>query len=59
MFDPIAPDAEGPSRGVALRPRPDPADLFFKMEGFPLEDDGLEYLFGVVTHEKGQVRCRD
>src|SRR5262249_34499212 len=34
-------------KGVARLPRPDPADLFFDMEGDPYHPEGLEYLFGV------------
>jgi len=33
-------------RGFARLPRPNPGDLFFDMEGDPLFDGGLEYLFG-------------
>ena len=39
-------DEEG--RGFARMPRPSPNDLFFDMEGDPLFDGGLEYLFGFV-----------
>lgn len=58
-FAPVRPDPGDPARGLALLPRPDPADLFFDMEGFPLEEDGLEYLFGLVLREKGKLRFRD
>ncbi|PWG03523.1 TM0106 family RecB-like putative nuclease [Sphingosinicella humi] len=34
-------------RGFARLPAPDPADLFFDLEGDPLYPDGLEYLWGV------------
>ncbi|MFW6055627.1 MAG: TM0106 family RecB-like putative nuclease, partial [Thermodesulfobacteriota bacterium] len=37
----------GLKRGFFRLPRPSPGDLFFDMEGDPLEDGGLEYLFGV------------
>ena len=36
-----------PGRGFANLPPPDPADLFFDLEGDPLEDGGLDYLWGV------------
>ena len=39
-------DPEG-LRGFYRLPKPDPGDLFFDMEGDPLELNGLEYLFGV------------
>jgi predicted RecB family nuclease len=35
-------------RGFARLPKPNPGDLFFDMEGDPLFDGGLEYLFGFV-----------
>ncbi len=34
-------------RGFSRLPQPANGDLFFDMEGNPLEDDGLEYLFGI------------
>lgn len=33
--------------GLGTLPPPDPADVFFDMEGYPLTPGGLEYLFGV------------
>lgn len=36
-------------RGFARLPRPSSGDLFFDMEGDPLFDGGLEYLFGFVS----------
>lgn len=39
-------DAEG-LRGFHRLPQPDDGDLFFDMEGNPLEPGGLEYLFGL------------
>lgn len=41
--------AYAPGRGFDRLPRPDPGDMFFDMEGDPLFDGGLEYLFGIVT----------
>jgi predicted RecB family nuclease len=35
-------------RGFARLPQPNPGDVFFDMEGDPLFDGGLEYLFGFV-----------
>ena len=48
-------DAE-PGRGLARLPRPSEGDMFFDMEGDPLFDGGLEYLFGIVTVEDGEER---
>lgn len=49
---------EGPERGLARLPEPSDGDLFFDMEGDPLIDDGLEYLFGVAWREGGEIRFR-
>ena len=38
-------------RGFARLPRPSAGDLFFDMEGDPLFEGGLEYLFGFVNEE--------
>ena len=38
-----------PLRGFNRLPHADPGDLFFDMEGDPLFDGGLEYLFGFVS----------
>lgn len=39
------------SRGFGRMPVPDPGDMFFDMEGDPLFEGGLEYLFGVVAFD--------
>lgn len=41
----LVPPAAG--KGFARLPAPKAGDLFFDMEGNPLEDGGLEYLFGL------------
>ncbi|HVR76053.1 MAG TPA: TM0106 family RecB-like putative nuclease, partial [Planctomycetota bacterium] len=41
--------AEDPRKGLALLPALSPGDVFFDMEGYPLVDGGLEYLFGATT----------
>lgn len=46
-------DAEG-QRGFGRLPRPNAGDLFFDMEGDPLEEGGLEYLFGLYFFQNGQ-----
>jgi predicted RecB family nuclease len=48
-------DAE-PGRGLARLPRPSDGDMFFDMEGDPLYEGGLEYLFGIITIEGGEER---
>lgn len=47
-------DPENPRLGLALLPPPSPGDVFFDMEGFPLAEGGLEYLFGTVSLKDGQ-----
>ena len=47
---PTDPDAK---RGFHRLPPPDAGDLYFDMEGDPLDDGGLEYLFGVGYREGG------
>lgn len=45
-----------PGKGFARLPRPSPGDLFFDMEGDPLFEGGLEYLFGFVHNEAAEPR---
>jgi predicted RecB family nuclease len=39
-------------------PAPNDGDMYFDMEGDPLQDGGLEYLFGVGYQEAGEWRFR-
>jgi uncharacterized protein len=41
------PHPEGVARGLALLPPASPGDVYFDLEGFPLIEGGLEYLWGV------------
>jgi len=45
-----------PGKGLARLPRPSPGDLFFDMEGDPLFEGGLEYLFGFIDGETEEPR---
>ncbi len=47
-----------PGKGFARLPRPNPGDLFFDMEGDPLLDGGLEYLFGFALRDGGSIAYR-
>ncbi|HWL64252.1 MAG TPA: TM0106 family RecB-like putative nuclease [Steroidobacteraceae bacterium] len=47
-----------PARGFQRLPPPSEGDLYFDMEGDPLHEDGLEYLFGVTWREAGELRFR-
>jgi predicted RecB family nuclease len=46
--------AARPGQGFDRLPPPSEGDLFFDMEGDPLLDGGLEYLFGFVYTQAGQ-----
>lgn len=46
--------ASGQRRGFARMPAAVEGDLFFDMEGNPLEEGGLEYLFGLYIDEGGR-----
>lgn len=54
----VLPTALEPGRGFSRLPPPNEGDIFFDMEGDPLEEGGLEYLFGVVCNEDGELRFR-
>lgn len=45
-------------RGLTLLPPPDPADLFFDLEGDPLEEGGRDYLWGVHYRDGGRPEFR-
>jgi uncharacterized protein len=45
-------------KGLLRLPKPAPGDLFFDMEGDPLIEDGLEYLFGIYAEESGNGQFR-
>ncbi|MDW7773730.1 MAG: TM0106 family RecB-like putative nuclease [Desulfobulbaceae bacterium] len=47
-----------PKRGFGRLPLPAEGDLFFDMEGDPLEEEGLEYLFGLYFVAKGEARYK-
>ncbi|NMF91054.1 TM0106 family RecB-like putative nuclease [Aromatoleum petrolei] len=50
----LLPIEAGAVRGFARLPRPDDGDLFFDMEGDPMEEGGLEYLFGLYYFDAGK-----
>lgn len=45
--------------GLHTLPEPSKGDLFFDIEGNPLYPEGLEYLFGVFSIEKGKPVFKD
>jgi len=52
------PRADELERGFRRLPPPSAGDLYFDMEGDPLHEDGLEYLFGVSFREAGKLQFR-
>jgi uncharacterized protein len=58
LYEMLPPDPAG-QLGLASLPARSPGDVFFDMEGFPLIDDGREYLFGACYRESGELRFRD
>lgn len=52
-------ESAGPGIGLAALPEPDPADLFFDIEGDPfVAEGGLEYLLGVAWVTGGELVYR-
>ncbi len=47
------------STGLNALPAASPLDVFFDIEGFPLDGDGLEYLWGCTSLETGEPVFRD
>ncbi|MGM9370893.1 TM0106 family RecB-like putative nuclease [Legionella pneumophila] len=47
---------DGKKQGLALLPPLSQNDIFFDIEGFPLEDGGLEYLWGVAYFDDNNQR---
>ena len=47
-----------PDKGLARLPKPAAGDLFFDMEGDPLIEGGLEYLFGIYGEDNGVGQFR-
>ena len=58
-YELLTPDQTDGPRGLYLLPPPSKSDVFFDMEGFPLIDDGREYLFGACFYEEGELRFGD
>ncbi|MCA9052619.1 MAG: TM0106 family RecB-like putative nuclease [Planctomycetaceae bacterium] len=58
-YQALKPDPDQPRRGLALLPPASPADVYFDIEGFPLAEEGLEYLLGAVCVKDGQPEFHD
>ena len=46
-------------QGLAKLPVFNEADVYFDLEGFPLVEGGLEYLWGACYHEHGSLQFKD
>src|SRR5262249_17862664 len=55
----LSPDPGRPRSALALVPPTSPMDIYFDMEGFPLAEGGLEYLFGAFYVERGTSQFKD
>lgn len=55
----LLPVVPGVVRGFNRLPLPDKGDLYFDMEGDPLENGGIEYLFGVYFMNNGEPIFKD
>ena len=53
----ILPHEEGRAIGLALLPPASPNDIFFDIEGYPLIDGGLEYLWGATYFDADGSRA--
>lgn len=54
----LLPVDAGTLRGFARLPKPDEGDIFFDMEGDPMEEGGLEYLFGLYYFDAGKAEFK-
>jgi predicted RecB family nuclease len=59
LYELVPPDVARPRGGLALLPPGSPMDVYFDMEGYPLADGGLEYLFGATHLDKGDRKFTD
>ncbi len=55
VFEILPEDSGDPRKGFGMLPPASPNDVCFDIEGYPLMQDGLEYLLGVTCREKGRL----
>lgn len=53
----ILADGLADTKGLDALPEPSPLDVFFDIEGFPLAEDGLEYLWGCTYRDDNGKAC--
>lgn len=54
----VLPISQDEIKGFARLPEPNTGDLFFDMEGDPMEVGGLEYLFGIYFFDQGEAKFK-
>lgn len=54
----LAPPAENRELGLGALPPASEGDVFFDLEGYPLGEQSLEYLWGATWREQGAMRFR-
>ena len=59
LYELVREDSEVARHGLALLPPASNMDVYFDMEGYPLLEGGLEYLFGATVIENGVPSFRD
>jgi predicted RecB family nuclease len=59
LYELVPVDRKGSRAGLELLPPVSPMDVYFDMEGYPLAEGGLEYLFGATHLEKGARKFTD
>jgi uncharacterized protein len=58
-YEVVTPSGELERLGLAALPPASPLDVYFDMEGYPLTEGGLEYLFGATYIENGTPQFKD
>ncbi|NLY65848.1 MAG: TM0106 family RecB-like putative nuclease, partial [Alcaligenaceae bacterium] len=56
LFEVLPPEAEQNPAGLMLLPPHSGLDVFFDIEGFPLDEGGLEYLWGCTYFDENGLR---
>lgn len=58
-FEILTPTPDKPKSGLAMLPPASEGDVYFDIEGYPLENDGLEYLLGATHLVDGKPKFDD
>lgn len=57
LFELLPENPDRPDQGLSTLPPHSPLDVFFDIEGYPLEHGGLEYLWGCTYFDATGQRC--